>query len=81
MNDPLMTLILILCGAGFICGGGWKLRRTFTAPSSEFAANEYVGQQSRHEGPIMRVTHALDSLGILLVGVVVFAFGLIDLLG
>ncbi len=80
MNDPLMTLVLILCGAAFICGGGRKLRRTLTAPGSEFAANEYTGQQSKLEGPIMRVTHALDSVGILLVGVVVFAFGLIDLL-
>jgi len=79
MRDPVMPPVLILFGAAFIFWGGRKLRHTFTAPTSEFAANERIGQQHKLEGPLMRATHALDSLGILLVGVVVFAFGLIDL--
>ena len=79
MRDPVMPPVLILFGVAFIFWGGRKLRHDLTAPNSEFCANERIGQQHKLEGPLMRVAHALDSLGILLIGVVVFAFGLIDL--
>ena len=80
MRDPLMPPVLMLFGAAFVAWGGWQVRRALTRPNSEFSVDERRGRQGRLEGPLARLTHALDSLGILLVGVAAFALGFVDLL-
>ena len=80
MGDPLMPPFLTLVGLALIFWGCRRLRAALRKPDRDFRFNPRVGPGRRFEAPLMRASEALDSLSLLLVGVVVFAFGVLDLM-
>lgn len=81
MSDPLIPPLFILAGASFVLWGGAKLRATLNKPASEFRLDPRAEPSGRVGSFAVRVSEAFDSVSILFVGVVVFVFGLLDLLG
>ena len=80
MNDPIMPPFLTLVGLSLIFWGCRRLRASFRKPDADFRLNPRVKPRRRFEVPLLRASEALDSLSLLLVGVVVFAFGVLDLM-
>jgi hypothetical protein len=80
MRDPFMPPLLTLAGAALIFWGCRRLLASFRKPDAEFRVSPLV-RPGRSEARIVRASEALDSISFLFVGVVVFAFGVIDLFG
>jgi hypothetical protein len=79
MRDPVMPPFLALVGISLILWGCRRLRASFRKPDADFRVSPHV-RPGRFEAPLVRASEALDSLSFLLVGVVVFAFGVVDLM-
>ena len=81
MGDPVMPPFLTLVGICLILWGCRRLRASFRKPDADFRLTPRVRPGRRFEAPLLRASEALDSVSLLLVGVVVFAFGVVDLMG
>lgn len=81
MGDPVMPPFLTLLGISLTFWGCRRLRASFRKPDADFRLNPRVRPRRRFEAPLIRASEVFDSLSLLLVGVVVFAFGVVDLMG
>ena len=80
MRDPFMPPFLTLVGIALIFWGWRRLRASFRKPDAGFRHDPRVGVGRRVEAPLARASAALDSLSFLLVGIIVFVFGVVDLM-
>lgn len=80
MRDPFMPPFLTLVGIALTFWGWRRLRASFRRPDAGFRSDPRGGVGRRVEAPLARASAALDSLSFLLVGVVVFVFGVVDLM-
>lgn len=80
MRDPFMPPFLTLLGICLIFWGGRRLRASFRKPGGDFRFGPRAMTGRQLEATLARASRALDSISLLLVGVVVFAFGVVDLL-
>ena len=81
MSEPLLPPFLIFVGIAFGYWGWRKTYRAMTKPASEFRFHPQVKPKTKLETTLMRLTEAFDSISIFIVGVAVFIFGIVDLMG
>jgi hypothetical protein len=78
MNDPIMPPFLTLLGIALIFWGGLRLRRSFRKRGDAPRFNWLAGPQL--EATFTRASKTFDNISLLLVGILLFAFGFLDLL-
>ena len=81
MSEPLLPPFLILVGLVFGYWGWRKTYRAMTKPAGEFGFHQHFKPKTKLETTLLRLTEALESISIFMVGVAVFIFGIVGLMG